>query len=137
MPTPDWPRLGAQVRARRVQLGFKSRDRFADLAGVGSRTLGELERGLPVSDNTLYALEPVLDWEDGSIKAVLAGGSPILAAPHHGSKGNVTEKNSRPEGEVDQGPVGYDLNAEADGLTDEEIESVLAVVRAMKRAKGR
>lgn len=46
-------------------------------------------------------------------------------------------RNSRPDVEVDQHPVGYDLNAELDGLSEDEVESVLAVVRAMKRAKGR
>lgn len=51
-------------------------------------------------------------------------------------KKDVTEQNPRPQGEIDRRPVGYDLNAEADGLTDEDIEPVLAVVRAIKRAKG-
>lgn len=50
---------------------------------------------------------------------------------------DVAHRNSGPEGEIDRHPVGYDLNAELDGLSDEEVESVLAVVRAMKRAKGR
>jgi hypothetical protein len=53
------------------------------------------------------------------------------------SNPTVAPKNPRPEGEIDRHPVGYDLNAELDGLSDEEVESVLAVVRAMKRAKGR
>lgn len=109
MPTLDWPRLGEHVRARRVQLGYRSRDRVAELAGVGSRTLGDLERGQPVSDNTLWALEPALQWTAGSWKAVLRGEAPsviYLATDPETAAGEatVTERNS--QAEIERTPVG-------------------------------
>lgn len=57
--------------------------------------MGDLERGQLVSENTLYALEPVLGWKSGSCRVVLQGGEPSLV-----------EENSRPEGEIDRLSVG-------------------------------
>lgn len=53
------------------------------------------------------------------------------------SKATMTVKNPRPEREIDRLPVGLDLDAEFDGLTPDEIEGVLVMVRTIKRAKGR
>lgn len=116
----DWPRLGQYVRARRVQIGFRSMERLAKTSGLGARTLGDLERGQLVSENTLYALEPFLGWRSGSWRAVLEGGEPSLL-----------EENPRPAREIDRRSVGelveagqaplLSIDPEAlRGLTDEQ-----------------
>ncbi len=151
----DWPRLGQYVRARRIQIGFKGRDAFAEKAGIGSRTIGQVERGLPVGDNSLYALEHALMWRNGSIRSILTGGEPEISdprfaglypirVPHAGSDGKqtVTEENPGPEDEVDQASVGDAAedgryvahrspgDPPAGGLSDAE---VLALIRENRR----
>ena len=50
--TPQRARLGEQVRAARIALGY-SQDQLADLAGVAPNTLGAIERGRSVQGRNL------------------------------------------------------------------------------------
>lgn len=66
--------------SRRVQLGMRTRGALADKAGVSERLLGDIEKGRRGNYDqvTLVAVERALEWETGSIRAVLGGGEPIL-----------------------------------------------------------
>jgi hypothetical protein len=80
----DWKRLGQYVLAERVARGWITRDQFVDAikAKVGrmtDRTIGNLERGVAVSDSTLAAVELTFDWEPGTCVAILAGRKPPQA----------------------------------------------------------
>ncbi len=78
----NWPRLAEHVIARRVELGHKTRQAFAQHAGTLSlRTLGDIERSDRNSYDsaTLAALEQALSWEPGSIQSILTGGQPRIA----------------------------------------------------------
>jgi transcriptional regulator with XRE-family HTH domain len=73
-----WGRLGDAIVARRVRMGIKTREQFAERSGLSLRTLHDLERGNRSSydPSTLARLERALDWTEGSAQRVLAGGSP-------------------------------------------------------------
>lgn len=72
-------RLGELVAARREQLGL-SVPKAADAAGIYRDTWRDLEAGHRVMRSyNRTAVEQVLRWEQGSVKAVLAGGEPTLA----------------------------------------------------------
>lgn len=118
--------LAAAVRQRRGTLRLAQGDLKA-LGGPGVVTVGQVERAAIASpqERTLAGLDKALGWVEGSAAAVLAGGEPTVAG-----------RNPQAGAEVLSQPVGLGLDAAADGLTPEEIEPVLAVVRAIKRAKG-
>lgn len=126
MPRPDVDRLALAVRLRREELGLAQGDLSA-LGGPGVVTVGRIERGQIAKPQglTLGKLDKALSWTHGSAAAVLAGG-----------QATVTKENSQPAPETPPQPVGLGLDAAAEGLTREELEPVLAVVRAIKRAKG-
>lgn len=44
---------------------------------MSQRTLGELERGMPVSKGTLLAVDSALMWVAGSCERILLGGDPL------------------------------------------------------------
>lgn len=76
----DWSRLGKLVIARRVNLGFNTRGEFAELLGLTTRVLGDIETGR--RDNydraTIAKLERALSWETGSVDRILDGGDAEL-----------------------------------------------------------
>jgi hypothetical protein len=78
MAGEDWKRLARYVVNRRVALGYRTRQAFADEIGVTAHTLGVLEKGRRVSPDTLAAVENGLQWEPGSADLVLEGGAPII-----------------------------------------------------------
>ena len=66
------------MRERRRALGYRSMPDFALAAGKSPRTIGGLERGDGrVSDDTIAAVERVLQWEPGSVDRILSGGQPV------------------------------------------------------------
>ncbi|MEU4558495.1 hypothetical protein AB0F72_08895 [Actinoplanes sp. NPDC023936] len=75
----DWVGLGQRVVSRRVELGYTTREAFAQVAGISSRLLGDLENGKRESyDTSTYAkLHQTLRWPIGSIPAILAGAKPF------------------------------------------------------------
>jgi transcriptional regulator with XRE-family HTH domain len=75
----DWARLGERVRSERIRLGHMTQAAFARRAGIGRRTVSDLERGTRgnYSPDTLAAVEGALGWEPGTVAAVLAGGAVV------------------------------------------------------------
>lgn len=85
-------RLGALVAARREQLRL-SIPKAAEAAGIYRDTWRDLEAGTRALRGYNHpAVETVLGWEPGSIKAVLAGDEPTLAA-----EGSETKRSIEPE----------------------------------------
>jgi type III secretion system (T3SS) SseB-like protein len=83
----DWQKLAKHVVLRRSELGFNTREKFAQHASMSARLLGDIENARRNSyDRTsLVKLEHALSWADGSIDRVLAGAEPIAIAPTPGT----------------------------------------------------
>lgn len=122
---------GTAIRAARGSMSVRAAARAADMSEARWR---QLENGYQVvakdhrvpvrpSERTVRAMAKAVGLD--LLEAFEKSGLPVPADVVAGR-----------QVEVDRRPVGYDLNAEADGLTEDDIESVLAVVRAIKRAKG-
>jgi transcriptional regulator with XRE-family HTH domain len=75
----DRKRLANAVIARRVQLGHRSREAFAEAAGISPRTISYIETGEDRRYNasTVAQLEHALKWAPGSVARILAGGDPM------------------------------------------------------------
>ncbi|OZE92476.1 hypothetical protein CH298_02785 [Rhodococcoides fascians] len=88
----DWARLGKAVVNRRIELGMRTRESFADTAGLSSRILSDIEkaRKQSYSSGTLAQLEQALQWEQGSIESVLEGGTPVDLPPRAHAEGTGT-----------------------------------------------
>ncbi len=69
----DWKRLGRVVLDRRVELGMRTREAFAEKVGLSTKTLGEIERGARTSYDagTLSTLELALGWPKGHVEKLL------------------------------------------------------------------
>lgn len=81
-PTQDgWVILGKAVVARRIRMGYGTREKFAQAAGISSRLLSDIENGKRTSYDpaTLVKLEEALKWEPGGVDATLAGGDAEVA----------------------------------------------------------
>lgn len=117
-------RLRVLVEQRRAALGYNSQRALAEAAGLPIRTLVDFLSGPRTRRaTTMHKLEQALLWAAGSIIDVLAGGQPTLL--------DVAEvPDSRLE--VDRLPVGLGLDAEADGLTGEQVEAVRVIIRTIK-----
>jgi len=78
-----WQRLARLVTHRRVQLGHASQTEFASASGLKIRTLNNIEnaRRPGYDHSTIALLEQGLQWQPGSVEAVLAGGDPTPAVP--------------------------------------------------------
>lgn len=73
----SWQRLGrmiAQERNRRRQ----TQAAFAQAAGLGPRTIADLEAGQRerYEDSTVILLELAMGWDAGSVRSVVQGGKP-------------------------------------------------------------
>ena len=77
-----WAKLGEQVRNRRAELGL-TQSAVSERGGPSVETLRAVEnnRAGRLSPRVRRALERVLQWESGSIDAVLDGGAPTAARP--------------------------------------------------------
>lgn len=80
----NWSRLGAYVLQGRVRAGYPTRTSLArviaasDGTRVSDRTLGKLETGKSVGEDTLAKVELAIGWKPGSARAVLSGREPTL-----------------------------------------------------------
>ena len=94
----DWQRLGQQVTARRVALGYRRREDLTNAAdGVSLRTLGDIESGRRTGyhRNTLATLENALRWAPGSIQAILEGGE-FAEQPTPATIGSGPDRDTAP-----------------------------------------
>jgi transcriptional regulator with XRE-family HTH domain len=84
----SWESLGAAVRDRRTALGM-TQGEVSERGGPSVETLRAIEnnRAGRLSPRMRRALERVLEWESGSVDAVVADGvaSPVLAKPAEAS----------------------------------------------------
>lgn len=70
-------RLGDLVASRRVALGYATQDEFAKAAELHTRTINGIENARRSAGRSTRAiLEAALQWEPGSIRAILEGGDP-------------------------------------------------------------
>jgi transcriptional regulator with XRE-family HTH domain len=76
----SWEKVGHEVRARRTDLGLTQAE-VADRGGPSVETLRMVEnnRAGRLSPRMRRALERALQWESGSVDAVLEGGSATVA----------------------------------------------------------
>ena len=72
-------RLGRVVEQRIAELGLEY-TAVARVASISVETLSKIRKGLPAANVTYRRLERALNWQAGSIDAVLAGRHPILEA---------------------------------------------------------
>ena len=75
----SWDKLSEEVRKRRRELGLTQPD-IQQRGGPGVATLRAIENNQPSRPSLRMrrALEDALEWESGSVDAILAGGSPTL-----------------------------------------------------------
>src|ERR1700682_5622860 len=73
----SWEKLSREVRGRRIELGLTQKE-VAAKGGPSPMTVREIEKNKAgrLSPRSRLALEQALDWESGSIDAILAGGVP-------------------------------------------------------------
>lgn len=88
----DMERLAAHVVARRVQLGFPSREALANHAQLSVRTLADIETGRRSSyhASTIAALEHALGWEVGSVGQVVDGYEPTATTLPAGDDASIS-----------------------------------------------
>lgn len=78
----SWEQLADSVKNRRKELGL-TQTQVAELGGLSVELLRMVENnrtGQRLSAPKARGLERALGWEQGSVSAILAGGSPALAA---------------------------------------------------------
>jgi transcriptional regulator with XRE-family HTH domain len=70
-----WERAGDQIREARTRAGYTTISEFARACHVGAKTIGDLERGRRdnFSPKTIYRVEAVLGWPEGSILRIVEG----------------------------------------------------------------
>lgn len=70
----NWALLAKQVVARRVEMGYPTRDGFAKAVGISARVLTDIEKRNRTNFDqvTLERLQQALKWPEGRIQAVLA-----------------------------------------------------------------
>lgn len=89
--TTTGPDLAGAIIARREELGL-SKSAAARLAGVSRPAWDSWESGTVPFDSKWASIERALQWERGSIRAILAGGAPTV----------------RPTGDSQAAPAGFD-----------------------------
>jgi hypothetical protein len=75
--TPERERLKAAVDARTVELRLRLRE-VASRAHMSEPNLYRIRTGETITRAAKIALEEALEWEPGSIDAILAGGEPTV-----------------------------------------------------------
>lgn len=92
----NWVKLGRLLEDRRIELGYDSREAFAEETGVASsRVLSDLENAKRTnfSRATLLGVEAAYEWKRGSIDSVLSGREPT---PIEEDKGIVVQERRTP-----------------------------------------
>lgn len=74
----DWARLGPEVKKRRIQLGLTQPGLVA-AGGPSGSVISRIEGGKPGSydDRSILRLERALQWQEGSVDAILDGGEAV------------------------------------------------------------
>lgn len=125
-------RLATEVRNRRADLGLTQTD-VSQQGGPSVETLRMIEnnRARRLSTPTRRALERVLQWESGSIDAILAGGVPTPAQPK--SEVSAEDRFSLAKQVVS---LKATFAKHADGVTPEAREALVAeITRSAREAE--
>lgn len=132
----DTQRLAELVVARRVQLGHRRRPAFAEAAGISLRTLSDIETGRRANYDpaTLAAVEHALNWQTGSIKHILDGGTPTLTITTTDSAGATDALTVTRTTERDAIIIGI---LERDDISDAAKREIVALLIAQKEADER
>lgn len=107
MSTMSWEQLGVAVRARRKELGL-TQEAVATAAAISVERLRDIERNRrpgKLWGRVRTGLESALEWESGSVEAVLAGGvaTPIQHKGAGSSDANAgDDRGTLPSGVADR-----------------------------------
>ncbi|WP_405149530.1 hypothetical protein OG589_14830 [Sphaerisporangium sp. NBC_01403] len=142
--TDERTRLAAEMEQRRVMLGVRW-EHIAEKARISTTHLRKFRRGdAGISSLVEAALEDALQWERGSIEAVLQGGGPTPTAdsPHRDPNKTLgdllLERGlARPEeltaaDNILNDPVAWEI-VEMDELSEEARNRFLRVYAHMRR----
>ncbi len=90
MGEPDRARLARYVRERREALGM-TQEEVATSGGPSTATLRLIENASPSTPRlkSMRQLENALDWEPGSVRAILRGGEPAEKASAGGREASL------------------------------------------------
>ena len=100
MATRDLARLGARVKAHRVQK-YTAYKKAAEAGGITKDTWKNIEDGKPARDGSYLGVERALNWAVGSCVVVAEGGEPVLVEAADGTVSALTPTpTGRPSAEV-------------------------------------
>jgi transcriptional regulator with XRE-family HTH domain len=118
---PELERLAAAVRTRRAELDM-TQDQLAQRADVSVNTVRGIEQGGPHRPRSANALklEAALGWQRGSIRAILAGGEPVLDEPGGGRRRIYAD------------PAEQHI-ADTPGLSEDVTTALIEFARALRR----
>lgn len=130
----DLKRLGRRVRERRLELGL-TQAKVVAAGGPSISVLSKIETGArEYGDRVITSLEKVLQWERGSVEAILTGGEPGLKP---GSPGTATENLSDFPDFVGDDPFYRHIWSFTGVPEDEREYAILRVqVRRLQRSRG-
>jgi hypothetical protein len=89
MATRDLARLGARVKAHRLQK-YSARKDAAEAGGITKDTWQRIEEGQPAREKSYLGVERALGWAVGSCIAIAEGGEPVLVAAADGADSSLT-----------------------------------------------
>lgn len=89
--------VGAEVRSARLDAGYTSIEAFATAAGLSARVIGDLETGRRdrFTDETIAAVERVLDWAPGRYQELTTSAEASIVAGYTAPVGAVTLPDPR------------------------------------------
>lgn len=131
----DWQRLGKYVVARRVELGYEQRARFAAAAHISYRLLSDIEtaRRSNFDAASIARLEKALGWETGSVAAVVAGKDPAVREPIGPTSAYATETLTGTRGGSLNETIAQ-IDASPTMTAREKLEAIQIVVRVHAQA---
>lgn len=128
-------RLAELVKHHRRRVQRLTVKEAAEAGEIASGTWTRIEQAQPVRDLSYAGIDQALKWVPGSAEKVLAGESDVelLADREKENKtAEIDEALRRALQQVAGFPVGRGLDAEAEGLTDEQVEAVKVIIRGMR-----
>jgi transcriptional regulator with XRE-family HTH domain len=124
-------RLAEYIERRISELGLEYTE-VARLAGFSIEVLRKMRHGIKARGSTYRKLERALQWEHGSVAAILAGGEPTPADPSASEQPDrpapehSTEPGLSPSEALRQATSAF---AQRLGLTVDDLEGVFQAVR--------
>jgi hypothetical protein len=129
-------RLAELVKTRRRSLRL-TKKQAADAGALAAGTWTRIEAGLSVREHSYAGIDQGIEWVEGSAERVASeqGDPTTLEEMHQSSRDAEAQAAVRRALEQLSGfPVGRGLDAEAEGLTGEQVEAVKVIIRGMRGA---